>query len=300
MTNFWPLAHIAAALSLSPLLLGVINRVKAFFGGRRGQPLLQPYYNMAKLLRKGAVYSTAVTWVFKTGAATALAGPAAILLILPLGKIPGALSFQGDMILMVFMLASVRFFTALAALDTGSPFEGMGASREVQFSILSETAIILSFAAVSAASASFSLSEVYASFSSVTPVSVMISAALLMILLTENARIPVDDPNTHLELTMIHEAMVLDHCGIDLCFIHYGAALKMWIFSVLFSGICFPFRGSTGLESFLLGLAGVFVTAMIVGLIESTTARIKLAALPRMLSLGSVLALTAFLWELLQ
>ena len=223
----------------------------------------------------------------------------AILPVLPLGGIPGAVSFQGDMILMVFMLATVRFFTVLAALDTGSPFEGMGASREVQFAILTEAASVLCLAAIASASRSFSLSEVYASFSMVTPVTVMISAALLMLLLTENARIPVDDPDTHLELTMIHEVMVLDHCGVDLCFIHYGAALKLWIFSALFSGICIPLRGTTPLAGFLYGLAGVFFTALIVGIVESTTARIKLVSLPRMLSLASVLALTAFLWELL-
>jgi formate hydrogenlyase subunit 4 len=294
-----PLIHILLALLLAPILPGVVNRVKAFFGGRRGQPLLQTWYDMARLIRKGAVYSTTTTWIFRVSALTALAGPVAVLAILPLGGIPGALAFRGDLILLVYLFASVRFFTVLAAMDTGSSFGGMGASREVQFSVLAETAFMLCLAALAAATGSFALSDIFAGVSSVTPVSMMTAAALLMILLTENARIPVDDPGTHLELTMIHEAMILDHCGVDLCFIQYGAAVKLWIFSALFSGILFPLRGASPWSNLLLGVAGIFITAVILGIIESTMARLRLTRLPQMLSLASVLALTAIIWELL-
>jgi formate hydrogenlyase subunit 4 len=127
----------------------------------------------------------------------------------------------------------------------------------------------------------------------------MSAAALLILLLAENCRIPVDDPRTHLELTMIHEVMILDHCGVDLCLIQYGSALKLWIFSALFSGICLPFSGKSLWADLLAGLAGVFVTAAVTGVIESTMARIRMKRLPEMLSLASVLALTAFLWEIL-
>ena len=292
-------AHVVLALCLAPLLQGVINKVKAFFGGRRGQPLLQPYHDMARLLRKGAVYGKITTWVFKISSLAAVAGPVLLLTLLPLGAVPAMLSFSGALILMVYTLAAVRFLMVLAALDTGSAFEGMGASREVLLAALSETSFMLSLAALAAAAGSFSLSDIFQGMDSVTPVSVMSAGALLILLLAENARIPVDDPRTHLELTMIHEVMVLDHCGVDLCFIQYGAALKLWVFAALFSGICMPFRGTSPAEDLLAGLAGVFITAAAAGVIESTMARIRMPRLPEMLALASVLALTAFLWELL-
>lgn len=293
------MVHVLLALISAPLLQGVINRVKAFFGGRRGQPLLQPYFDMIRLLRKGAVYGNTTTWIFRISSLAAAAGPAAILALLPLGRVPAMLSFNGDMILLVYMLAAVRFLMVLGAMDTGSSFEGMGASREVLLAALSEVAFMLCLAALAAAAGSFSLSGVYREMDTFGPVSVMSATVLLILLLSENCRIPVDDPRTHLELTMIHEVMVLDHCGIDLCLIQYGSALKLWVFSALFSGICFPFAGRSLWADLLAGLAGVFATAVVTGVIESTMARIRMKRLPEMLSLASVLALTAFLWEIL-
>ena len=139
----------AAALALAPLLTGIINRTKACFAGRQGQPLLQAYYDLAKLLRKGAVYSRTTSWVFRAGPLVGLAAALTALAVLPLGGAPAPLHFTCDLIFMAYLLGVMRFFTVAAALDTGSAFEGMGASREVQFSVLAEPALLLSLAALS-------------------------------------------------------------------------------------------------------------------------------------------------------
>ena len=136
--------HILLALALAPLLLGVINRTKAFFAGRNGQPLFQLYYDLAKLLRKGAVYSRTTSWVFRAGPIVGLAAVVLATAIVPLAGVGAPLAFAGDLVLFAYLLGLMRFFTVIAALDTGSAFEGMGASREVQFSALAEPVLFLS------------------------------------------------------------------------------------------------------------------------------------------------------------
>jgi formate hydrogenlyase subunit 4 len=248
---------LVLALVLAPLLLGVINRTKAIFGGRRGAPLLQTYYDIAKLLRKGAVYSRTTSWVFRAGPIVGLAAALGSLLIVPLGGRPGVLSFPGDLVLLAYWLGLMRFFTVAAALDTGSAFEGMGASREVQFSALAEPALLVALAALFKLTGFGAIADVYATLDPQTlwasgPILLLVAAALLVVYLAENARIPVDDPNTHLELTMIHEVMVLDHGGPDFAMITYAASLKLWVLGALIVGILVPVR--TGCAA--LDLAG--------------------------------------------
>jgi len=306
-----------SALILSPLLPGIINRTKAFFAGRRGQPILQLYFDLARLLRKGAVYSRTTSWVFRAGPVVGLASAMASLFVLPLGGAAAPVSFAGDLILLAYLLGVMRFFTVIAALDTGSAFEGMGASREVQFSALAEPALLLGLAAVAHAGQAslsgslaepgslFSLSGMYSRLSigawiSSGPALLMVAGAFLVVFLTENSRIPVDDPNTHLELTMIHEVMVLDHSGPDFAMILYGAALKMWILGALLAGILVPVRtGNFWLDAAAI-ICGLFVLAVVTGIIESTMARLRLLRVPQLLvSAGffSTLALVLVLWS---
>jgi formate hydrogenlyase subunit 4 len=306
----------AAALVLSPLLTGIINRTKAYFAGRHGQPLLQTYYDLAKLLRKGAVYSRTTSWVFRAGPIVGLASALTALAVLPLGGAPAPLHFTCDLIFMAYLLGVMRFFTVAAALDTGSAFEGMGASREVQFSVLAEPALLLSLAAmsqVSAASAStrslgsleyLSLSGMYSGLSlsvwmHAGTALLLIAGALLVVLLTESSRIPVDDPNTHLELTMIHEVMVLDHSGPDFAMIQYGAALKLWIMSALLAGVLVPVRSGRPLVDAAAAIGGIFLVAVAIGIIESSMARLRLLRVPQLLTSAgafSVLALMLVSW----
>lgn len=291
--------HIALALLLAPLLPGVINRTKAVFGGRAGQPLLQSYYDLGRLLRKGAVYSRTTTWVFRAGPMVGLAAAVCVLFLIPFGGVSAPLAFPGDLILVAYALGLMRFFMVIAALDTGSSFEGMGASREVQFATLAEPAFLLGLAAVAHATGSLSLSTMYAALSgavwmSAGPSMALVAAALLIVFLAENARIPVDDPNTHLELTMIHEVMALDHSGPDFAFILYGAALKLWISGALLAGLVLPVRSGNPWQDGAVALAGMMGLAILTGIIESTMARLRLLRVPQLLvgaGVFSVLAL---------
>ncbi len=288
------------ALVLSPLLLGVINRTKAIFGGRRGQPLLQAYYDVWKLLHKGAVYSRTTSWVFRAGPIIGLAAVATTTLLVPLGNVPAPLAFTGDLILFAYLLGLMRFVTVLAALDTGSPFEGMGASREVWVSALAEPALLLALAAIARLTDSLSLSAMFANLGvahwlQIGPALALVLAALVVVFLAENARIPVDDPNTHLELTMIHEVMVLDHGGPDLAFILYGAGLKLWVLGALVVNTLLPVGVGHQELSLLLTLAQLFGLAMFVGVVESVMARLRLVVMPQLLVGAGALAAVALI-----
>lgn len=289
-----PLVAVVAA----PLFLGVIQRTKAMFAGRTGQPLLQAYFDLAKLLRKGAVLSRTTTWVFAVGPALAVAAPMAALMLLPQGGFPALVAFPGDFVLLVYLLGTARFFTMSSALDTGSSFEGMGASREAAFSALAEPVLLLCLAAAARVSGSASLTGIVGGLTEAdwqrgAPVLLLVGVALLGVLLAENSRIPVDDPTTHLELTMIHEVMVLDHGGPDLAWIQWGAALKLWLMGALAVGVMIPIRtGSAWMDgaAFLSAMAGL---AVLIGVIESTIARLRMARVPQFLIGAGAFAVVA-------
>jgi formate hydrogenlyase subunit 4 len=288
------------ALLLSPLMLGVINRVKALFAGRHGPPLLQAYFDLAKLLRKGAVYSRTTTWVFRAGPVIGLAAALTALLLMPLGGLPAVIAFPGDLVLFAGLLGLVRFVTVVAALDTGSSFEGMGASREVWFSALAEPALLVALATLARQTNALSLTEIFGALDAgywvqVGAVLALVVAALFIVLLAENTRIPVDDPNTHLELTMIHEVMVLDHSGPDFGFIVYGAALKLWLFAALVVGVLIPVKGGNVALNLTVSVGGIFIVAIVVGVVESAMARLRLTVVPQLLVGAGALATTAFL-----
>ena len=286
--NLAALLHPALALALAPLLPGVINRTKAFFAGRRGPPLLQAYFDLGKLFRKGAVYSRTTTWVFRAGPVVNFACLLAALALVPLGRVPALFSFEGDLLLLAYLLGLGRFFTALAALDTGSSFEGMGASREVQFAVFAEPALLIGLAALARHAQSLSLSTVYAGLSATAwagalPTGVLLCAGLFVLFLAENCRIPVDDPNTHLELTMIHEVMVLDHGSVDFGFVQWGAALKLWVLGALWVGLGLPKSSGSPVADLALGAAALLGLAVATGIAESITARVRLLRVPQLL-----------------
>ncbi len=293
-------AGMLAGLVLAPLLLGVTNRVKAWFAGRHGQPLLQPYRDIARLMRKGAVYSPTTTWVFRAGPLVSVAAGIVALVLLPLGGSRALMTFSGDFMLLFYLLGTARFFVVLAALDTGSAFEGMGASREVAFSALAEPALLLAMAALVRATGTRSLSGAMGKVWSDVwvpsmPVAVLVASALAVVLLAENARIPFDDPNTHLELTMIHEVMVLDHSGPDFGLVLYGSALKGWIFAGLLAGVLVPVRTGNPWLDGAVTVAGIFAVAVGVGVVESSMARLRLIRVPQLLVGAGVMAALAVL-----
>ena len=301
--------HVALALVLAPFLLSVINRTKAAYGGRRGQPWFQPYYDLWRLLRKGAVYSRTTTWVFRAGPIVGLAAVVTALLMLPFGRTPAVIAFPGDFILFVYLLGIARLFLVLAALDTGSAFEGMGANREVLYSALAEPAVMLGLAALAKqvidpakAASLLSLSslhdqmtwDVWTNAGLVVP---LVVVAWWVVLLAETSRVPVDDPTTHLELTMIHEVMVLDHSGPDFAYITYTAALKLWLFGALVLGLLFPLGVGVPWLDTLIGVGAMLVLAAAVGVVEATIARLKLPRVPELLIGATALAALAFVLE---
>jgi formate hydrogenlyase subunit 4 len=288
------------ALLLAPLFPGVINRTKAFVAGRRGPPLLQPYRDVAKALRRGAVYGDATTALVRLGPVVNLGALVAALLLLPFAGVPAVIGFSGDLIVLVGLLALGRFATVLAALDTGSSFEGMGASREVHFAALAEPALLLALATLTRVTGATSLSPIYevigiAAWSNALPTLALVAMTFLVLELVENSRIPVDDPTTHLELTMIHEVMVLDHTGPDLALIQYGAALKLWLLGALFVGLAVPVHtGNTWLDG-AAALAGMAGLAVAVGVIESAMARYRLVHVPQFIVGAATLAAVGFI-----
>ncbi len=292
------LFQIGLLLLLPPLLLGVVNRVKAIAAGRKGPPILQLYFDLAKLLQKGAVYSRTTTWVFRAGPAVGLAAIVTAGTMLPVAGQPAIVSFAGDFVLFAYLLALARFATALAALDTGSSFEGMGAAREVSFASMAEPALFLVLVVMARATGSLSLSGMLgpglaAAWRAAAPALLLSAIALFVVALAENSRIPVDDPNTHLELTMIHEVMVLDHSGPDLAFILYGASLKFFLFGALLVRLVADVRmtGFWAAEgAFVVELLGF---SILVGLVESAMARLRLTRVPQMLVGASVLSVFA-------
>jgi len=283
--------HLAFLLIMPPLLLGVINRVKARFAGRNGPPLLQLYYDLARLLRKEMVLSTTTSWVFRAGPLISLLAVLLAGLLVPFGPFAAPVSFTGDLILFAYLFGVARFFTTTAALDTGSAFEGMGAAREVTFACLAEPALFLGFLVLARLSGSLTLTTMLqvqehhagAPLGMAIAPLVLVAVGLFIVLLAENCRIPVDDPNTHLELTMIHEVMVLDHSGPLFGVILYGAAVKLLVLTALVGHVILPFHTAWPVLDWALFAAQLLGLAAVVGVVESVMARLQMRHVPMLL-----------------
>ncbi|MDH3328640.1 MAG: NADH-quinone oxidoreductase subunit H [Desulfobulbaceae bacterium] len=281
--------HILLLVGLSPLLPGIIAKTKALVAGRKGPPMLQLYHDIWKLFRKGMVISKTTTWVFRAGPIVGFAVPVLAGLLIPFGTMDALLSFTGDLILFVYLLGLARFFTVLAALDTGSSFEGMGAAREATFSVLVEPTVFVAFLVLARTSGSLTLDTMLSAGAKgelfhgpATMSLILISFCLFIVLLVENCRIPFDDPDTHLELTMIHEVMVLDHSGPDLGLILYGAAMKLLLSAALVLDLILPSAGNVVVDC-LAFVVGLLLLAVCIGLVESAMARLRLIRIPQLL-----------------
>jgi formate hydrogenlyase subunit 4 len=293
-----PIASLVLLLVLAPLLPGVATRTRAFLTGRRGAPALQLYFDLAKLWRKGTVYSTSTTWIFRLAPVVVAVTAVLAACLLPLDGRQSLVSFSGDLIAFAALLALGRFSLVLAGLDTGSSFEGMGASREVTFASFAEPALFLCLIALVRATGSLTLAGMLggplaAAWPAAAPSLLMVGASLFAVLLAENSRVPVDDPATHLELTMIHEVIVLDHSGPDLALILYGSALKLALFGALLVGVLLPRAGLPAAASLAVLAGGLLVVAALVGVVESVMARLRLDRVPQFLVAASALAFLA-------
>ena len=277
----------AIALLTAPLFPGIILKVKAFFAGKQGPPLFIKYFTVLKLLRKGSVYSTSTTFVFKLGPIVSFATALIVLLFFPFGGSAPLFSFTGDVIVLFYVMATGRFFTVAAALDTASPFEGMGAAREVFFSTLAEVTIFTILILFYRLNGSLSFVEYFSGVNQICLLSasgallLFVIVALFMVLLTENSRVPVDDPATHLELTMIHEVMILDHSGPDLALIELGSFYKLFFYSAFITQIIYPFQSASGVVNGLIFYAILSCVYVAIGITESIMARFKMNLVPQ-------------------
>ena len=277
------LANLPALLVMPFLLVGVINRVKSLWSGRKGPPLFQSAYDVLRLLHKRPVYSHNTTPLFRIAPYVLLLTSLSTSLVAPLLGSTPMLAFAFDFVWLAYAWALGRMATMLAALDTGSSFEGMGAAREATLSSLLEPALFLVAGTLCLLSGKHTLHEALAAKLSNPAAVVAWTAcivALLIILQVETARMPVDDPATHLELTMIHEVMILDHSGPELGAIQAATAIKFFIGASFIATMLNPVSGSGSLASALLQLALCILVAAVVGSVESLIARLKLRALP--------------------
>jgi formate hydrogenlyase subunit 4 len=289
------IAHLACLVLLPPLLQGIIVKVKAAFAGRVGAPLLQPYYDIIKLTRKAVVVSHTTTWLFRAGPLVGLATALMAGLIVPLGFPAAPIAFVGDLVFFAYLFGLGRFFTLLAALDTGSAFEGMGATREATFACVAEPALFLGLLVLAKRSMSLSLSSMLigampTAWSHVTAPLVLVIVSLFIVVLAENSRIPVDDPNTHLELTMIHEVMVLDHSGPPLGMILYGASIKLFVLGTVVVRTTFSFGFDQPSLNWGAYLMAMIAFAVSVGVVESTLARLRLRRVVNLLIAACLLS----------
>lgn len=297
--------HIVLALVFPPFLLGVINRVKAKFAGRRGQPLLQAYFDLRKLFSKESVFSETTTWVFRFGPVVAAATALVAVMIVPLGHASAPLSFTGDLILLAYVLGLGRFFTMAAALDTGSAFEGMGSAREATYACLAEPVMFLGLLVLARVTGTLSMSgllgtELLAGWGGAAAALILILVSWFVVMLVENSRIPFDDPNTHLELTMIHEVMVLDHSGPAFGLILYGAAMKLFVFAALIVRLAMPVQTGYAAVDWIIFLLGTVLVAALIGVVESVMARLRLTSIPSLLVGAGVLSLVGMILVLVQ
>lgn len=298
------LANLLALAGMPFLTAGLILRVKSLWSGRKGPPLLQPAFDVLRLLRKASVYSDTTTPVFRIAPwaflVTALGSAA---LAPSLGSAP-LISFPFDFLWLIQIWALGRVGMLLAALDTGSAFEGMGSAREATFSTLLEPVLLLTLGALCLSSGAQTLHEAVAAswgFGDASFVVRLLAViALLIALQVEAGRMPVDDPTTHLELTMVHEVMVLDHSGPDLAAIQYAAAIKLYVSSSIVATLLNPWRGQGLWLGAAANLALCVAVAVAVGTVESLIARLKLSAVPKYVAVAlasAALALFATAWR---
>ncbi|HEV8142597.1 MAG TPA: NADH-quinone oxidoreductase subunit H [Methylomirabilota bacterium] len=289
----------------APLLVGALATMKARLSGRRGPRVLQPYADLAKLLRKEAVVSTTASWIFRVTPYVLIATMLVAALIVPVLLARPVLDFAG-LVLLMYLFVLGTFFLALAGLDTGSAFGGMGSSREVAVAALAEPTIMIAILGLALRAETTNLGGIVESFAldpllAANPGHLLAFAALFIVMIAETGRLPVDNPATHLELTMIHEAMVLEYSGHYLALVEWAAAMKLFLFMTLLANLFFPWGMPASAAPLGLGLgvgvlvAKLAVTAAGLALVETAVAKLRLFRVPELLAGSFALAVFSVL-----
>jgi formate hydrogenlyase subunit 4 len=288
--------QVAGLLAVAPLLRGGIKKMKATMQMRKGPPLLQGYYDLAKLFRKETVRSETASWVYVLGPRLYFAAAVAATMLVPVLVAASPLEGAGGILGLVGILALGRFALAAAALDTGSPFGGMGSSREMTIAALAEPALMLGLFTSALAAGSLDLGAVVRGALApgvlFRPSDILALSGLFVVLIAETGRIPVDNPATHLELTMIHEAMVLEYAGPDLALVEWASALKELLYITLLIDLFIPFGMATTIAPGPVAIAAVawvakvFVFAVVITLVETTNAKLRLFRVPELVAVS--------------
>ncbi len=282
-------------LGLSPLFVGLVNKQKAIYTGRAGASILQPYYELKKLMKKETINANSSSFISTIAPLINLIAVAAAAAMLPISFARPLISFEGDIILFAYMLGLARFFQVLAAMDIGSSFEGMGAAREATFAVFAEPIFFFTIGSIAFISGFTSIYDIYHSIRldniSFVVFIIVCSISVFILAVTECSRMPVDDPNTHLELTMIHEVMILDNSGIDLFLYQYSSYIKLFIYVILEASFFYPFA----VQSYTLGII-IFVVVIIIlsaalAAVETVTSRFKMKNIPHYLLFATAIGI---------
>lgn len=286
---------VVGILFLAPMFAGLVNKLKAIFTGRIGAPILQPYYDLKRLLRKETINAGSSSFISVISPVINLVAVVIAAAMLPIGLAHPVISFDGDIILFAYVLGLARFFQILAAMDIGSSFEGMGAAREAAFAIFAEPIFFFTLGSIAFMSGLTSIYDIYHSIrlDNVTYIIFIIvcSTSAFILAVTECSRMPVDDPNTHLELTMIHEVMILDNSGVDLFLYQYSSYIKLFIYAILETSFFYPF----GVKSYTVGIV-IFVVVIAIlsvtlAVVETVTSRFKMKNIPQYLLFATAIGI---------
>ncbi len=263
------------------LVIGVIKKTKAFWAGRKGVSIWQPLWDFVRLMKKDCVISNTTTWIFRLAPLVIFATTLVAGLFVPMINGQPVINMEGGFILFAYILGFGKFFALISAMDTGSSFEGMGASREACFTTIVEPAFFIIMASLIALTGNYTFQSLSMILEKAGVMGILITLlavlALVVMLLTECCRVPVDDPTTHLELTMIHEVMILDNSGQDLGLITWAAGIKMVILESLIAALLIPMHLIGFWYSALCYVAALFVIAVFVGTLESCIARLRMS-----------------------
>lgn len=286
--------NLIILLTVPFLMAGIIKKTKAFWGGRQGASILQPFYDFVKLLKKDFVISKTTSGVFRIAPLISIVSVFFASMFIPLATGSALINITGGLIVFAYTLSLGKFFSLISAMDTGSSFEGMGASREACFTSIVEPAFFIAIASIMALSGNYTFDSLKSILTDAGSYGILITAftaaVLFIMILIEGSRVPVDDPATHLELTMIHEVMILDNSGSDLAFFSWANSIKMFLISSLIAYMIIP-AGLNDLLSIFCYLAVMLVISVAIGTVESGMARIRMSHVFEFIFVMSSLAL---------
>ncbi|MCI0350627.1 MAG: NADH-quinone oxidoreductase subunit H [Acidobacteriales bacterium] len=309
MTIFLAIVQALLLVLLAPLVRGIVGRLKASLQNRQGASIWRPYWDLAKLFRKEDLVAGTASPIFRIAPVLVLASSIAAAAFVPVLHVRSVFGFTGDFVLLVYLLAMGRFFLLLGAFDGGSAFGGMGASREALVSTLAEAPLLLGLTAVSILAQASSISGIAEwtlgkNFFEVSAVHVLALSALTIVMLAEAGRIPVDNPTTHLELTMIHEGMVLEYSGPSLALVEWANAIKLTLMLSLLIALFAPWGIATSVSVAALGWAlaayavKILLGVLLLAIVESSVAKLRMYLVPDFLGVATALSILAVIFTM--